>query len=215
MIIVRQAQFNPVILGGEECRCLGGRGKHLPRNWQYAAAAAHWHSHVIWWRWRLHKPNHILPTVQSLGRYCYSLYFTHLNCDSLDPCDALLKLPLPTPTVVFQSPAGIFDRFNIHLYFYSCLVSSQCDSRLCKLTSTPNLLPVGWRLMLTACWHTLYIFSSSLLGYEPMKGDWVQAKYVINPTQWTTQAHSVAPLRYCRLDQVIASLKVLGYASFV
>uniref|UniRef100_A0A3B4VNL2 RNA helicase n=1 Tax=Seriola dumerili TaxID=41447 RepID=A0A3B4VNL2_SERDU len=39
-------------------------------------------------------------------------------------------------------------------------------------------------------------------GYEPMKGDWVQAKYFINPTQWTTQAHSVAPLRYCRRDQV-------------
>lgn len=35
-----------------------------------------------------------------------------------------------------------------------------------------------------------------------MKGDWVQAKYYINPTQWTSQAHSVAPLRYCRLDQV-------------
>ncbi|CAJ1056264.1 RNA helicase Mov10l1 isoform X1 [Xyrichtys novacula] len=39
-------------------------------------------------------------------------------------------------------------------------------------------------------------------GYVPMKGDWVQAKYFINPTQWTSQAHSVAPLRYCRLDQV-------------
>ncbi|XP_026220713.1 RNA helicase Mov10l1 isoform X2 [Anabas testudineus] len=39
-------------------------------------------------------------------------------------------------------------------------------------------------------------------GYEPMKGDWVQAKYTINPTHWTTHAHSVAPLRYCRLDQV-------------
>uniref|UniRef100_A0A671YK80 Mov10 like RISC complex RNA helicase 1 n=1 Tax=Sparus aurata TaxID=8175 RepID=A0A671YK80_SPAAU len=39
-------------------------------------------------------------------------------------------------------------------------------------------------------------------GYEPMKGDWVQAKYSISPTQWTTQAQSVAPLRYCRLDQV-------------
>uniref|UniRef100_A0A3Q3VQZ5 RNA helicase n=1 Tax=Mola mola TaxID=94237 RepID=A0A3Q3VQZ5_MOLML len=39
-------------------------------------------------------------------------------------------------------------------------------------------------------------------GYEPMKGDWVQAKYFINPTQWTSRAHSVAPLRYCRLDQV-------------
>ncbi|XP_008274336.1 RNA helicase Mov10l1 [Stegastes partitus] len=39
-------------------------------------------------------------------------------------------------------------------------------------------------------------------GYEPMKGDWVQAKYFINRTRWTTQAHSVTPLRYCRLDQV-------------
>ncbi|XP_055011707.1 RNA helicase Mov10l1 [Boleophthalmus pectinirostris] len=39
-------------------------------------------------------------------------------------------------------------------------------------------------------------------GYEPMKGDWVQAKYVINPSQWTTQAQSVAPLRYKRLDKV-------------
>uniref|UniRef100_A0AAV2KWI2 Uncharacterized protein n=1 Tax=Knipowitschia caucasica TaxID=637954 RepID=A0AAV2KWI2_KNICA len=38
-------------------------------------------------------------------------------------------------------------------------------------------------------------------GYEPMKGDWVQAKYVINPGQWTTQARSVAPLRYSRLDK--------------
>lgn len=35
-----------------------------------------------------------------------------------------------------------------------------------------------------------------------MKGDWVLAKYYINSTQWTTQAQSVAPLRYCRLDQV-------------
>ncbi|XP_035520313.1 RNA helicase Mov10l1 [Morone saxatilis] len=42
-------------------------------------------------------------------------------------------------------------------------------------------------------------------GYEPMKGDWVQAKYFINATQWATQAHSVAPLRYCRLDQVHVS----------
>lgn len=35
-----------------------------------------------------------------------------------------------------------------------------------------------------------------------MKGDWVQAQYFINPTEWTTQAHSVVPLRYSRLDQV-------------
>ncbi|KAM3610001.1 uncharacterized protein V6R79_023715 [Siganus canaliculatus] len=51
--------------------------------------------------------------------------------------------------------------------------------------------------------QTTYFSRNSLWeGYEPMKGDWVQAKYFINPTQWTTQAQSVAPLRYCRLDQV-------------
>ncbi|XP_034541306.1 RNA helicase Mov10l1 isoform X2 [Notolabrus celidotus] len=51
--------------------------------------------------------------------------------------------------------------------------------------------------------QTTYFPRSTLWdGYEPMKGDWVQAKYFINPTQWTTQAQSVAPLRYCRLDQV-------------
>uniref|UniRef100_A0AAQ6ANW8 Mov10 like RISC complex RNA helicase 1 n=1 Tax=Amphiprion ocellaris TaxID=80972 RepID=A0AAQ6ANW8_AMPOC len=47
-----------------------------------------------------------------------------------------------------------------------------------------------------------FVCFSFLIGYEPMKGDWVQVKYFINPTQWTTQAHSVTPLRYCRLDQV-------------
>ncbi|KAM4573889.1 RNA helicase Mov10l1-like [Odontesthes bonariensis] len=51
--------------------------------------------------------------------------------------------------------------------------------------------------------QTTYFPHCSLLeGYEPMKGDWVQAKYFINPTQCTTEAHSVAPLRYCRLDKV-------------
>lgn len=39
-------------------------------------------------------------------------------------------------------------------------------------------------------------------GYEPMKGDWVRAKYIINPTQWTTEAQFVAPLRYNRLEKV-------------
>uniref|UniRef100_A0A3Q1ETR1 RNA helicase n=1 Tax=Acanthochromis polyacanthus TaxID=80966 RepID=A0A3Q1ETR1_9TELE len=51
--------------------------------------------------------------------------------------------------------------------------------------------------------QTTYFLRHSLWeGYEPMKGDWVQAKYFINPTQWTTQAHSVTPLRYSRLNQV-------------
>ncbi|XP_043980050.1 RNA helicase Mov10l1 isoform X2 [Gambusia affinis] len=51
--------------------------------------------------------------------------------------------------------------------------------------------------------QTTYFTRYSLSeGYEPMKGDWIQAKFYINPTQWTTQAHSVAPLRYSRLNQV-------------
>ncbi|XP_037110092.1 RNA helicase Mov10l1 isoform X3 [Syngnathus acus] len=47
-------------------------------------------------------------------------------------------------------------------------------------------------------------FSSANLceGYEPMTGDWVQVKYFINPNEWTSQAHSVAPLRYSRLNRV-------------
>uniref|UniRef100_A0A3Q3JG10 RNA helicase n=1 Tax=Monopterus albus TaxID=43700 RepID=A0A3Q3JG10_MONAL len=49
---------------------------------------------------------------------------------------------------------------------------------------------------------TYFLGSSLMEGYEPMRGDWVEANYFINPTYWTTQVHSVAPLRYCRLDQV-------------
>ncbi|CAG08644.1 unnamed protein product, partial [Tetraodon nigroviridis] len=48
---------------------------------------------------------------------------------------------------------------------------------------------------------TYFPCSSLWEGYIPMKGDWVQAKYLIDPTQWTSKAQCVAPLRYCRLDQ--------------
>ncbi|XP_053740510.1 RNA helicase Mov10l1 isoform X3 [Synchiropus splendidus] len=52
--------------------------------------------------------------------------------------------------------------------------------------------------------QTTYFPRSSLLeGYEPMKGDWVQAEYVINPTR--TRAQSVAPLRYSRLDEAFVT----------
>ncbi|XP_029991489.1 RNA helicase Mov10l1 [Sphaeramia orbicularis] len=50
--------------------------------------------------------------------------------------------------------------------------------------------------------NTYFSCHSLLEGYEPMKGDWVQAEYFINPCNYATQAKSVAPLRYCRLDQV-------------
>ncbi|MGH0156260.1 UNVERIFIED_CONTAM: hypothetical protein FKN15_042012 [Acipenser sinensis] len=40
-------------------------------------------------------------------------------------------------------------------------------------------------------------------GFEPVKGDWVQAQYFISPMQWSSQARSVAPLRYRRIDKVM------------
>ncbi|XP_068595015.1 RNA helicase Mov10l1 [Brachionichthys hirsutus] len=49
---------------------------------------------------------------------------------------------------------------------------------------------------------TIFPRSSLLYGYEPMKGDWVQAKYFVDQTQWKTQAQFVAPLRYCRLEKM-------------
>lgn len=75
-----------------------------------------------------------------------------------------------------------------------------------KFTATPVFTTTWLKadVNFPVCWHTCAFSFFFLLGYEPMKGDWVQAKYSISPTQWTTQAQSVAPLRYCRLDQVTA-----------
>uniref|UniRef100_A0A8C5D6Z8 RNA helicase n=2 Tax=Gouania willdenowi TaxID=441366 RepID=A0A8C5D6Z8_GOUWI len=54
--------------------------------------------------------------------------------------------------------------------------------------------------------QTTYFPRSSLWeGYVPMKGDSVHAKFFINPTRWTSQAISVAPLRYCRKNQVVVT----------
>ncbi|CAM4479218.1 RNA helicase Mov10l1 isoform X1 [Caretta caretta] len=39
-------------------------------------------------------------------------------------------------------------------------------------------------------------------GFKPCKGDWVQAEYFINPTTWSSEAVSVKPLRYKRVDKV-------------
>ncbi|XP_061679287.1 RNA helicase Mov10l1 isoform X2 [Syngnathoides biaculeatus] len=50
--------------------------------------------------------------------------------------------------------------------------------------------------------NTYFLHSSLCEGYKPMTGDWVQAKYFINPNQWASQAQSVTPLRYCRLNEV-------------
>ncbi|KAH0616541.1 hypothetical protein JD844_027727, partial [Phrynosoma platyrhinos] len=39
-------------------------------------------------------------------------------------------------------------------------------------------------------------------GFDPCRGDLVQAEYVINPTTWSSEAISVKPLRYKRIDKV-------------
>ncbi|KAJ7997868.1 hypothetical protein DPEC_G00216620 [Dallia pectoralis] len=51
-------------------------------------------------------------------------------------------------------------------------------------------------------------------GFKPMKGDWVQAQYFISPTQWSSQARSVVPLRYRRMDKVRVS-SVFGSSGVV
>ncbi|KAF4081456.1 hypothetical protein AMELA_G00161620 [Ameiurus melas] len=63
--------------------------------------------------------------------------------------------------------------------------------------------------------QTTYFPRSALCeGFEPMKGDWVQAEYFISITKWTSQARTVAPLRYQRMDQVCVS-SVFGSSGVV
>ncbi|XP_063163984.1 RNA helicase Mov10l1 isoform X1 [Candoia aspera] len=39
-------------------------------------------------------------------------------------------------------------------------------------------------------------------GFYPCKGDCVQAEYIVNPTTWTSEAISVKPVRYKRIDKI-------------
>ncbi|KAA0718491.1 RNA helicase [Triplophysa tibetana] len=39
-------------------------------------------------------------------------------------------------------------------------------------------------------------------GFVPMKGDWVLAQYFVSPKEWSSQAQTVSPLRYRRMDGV-------------
>lgn len=47
---------------------------------------------------------------------------------------------------------------------------------------------------------------SCLGGFEPCKGDWVEATYWIRPGTWSSEAVLVKPLRYKRVDRVGAAL---------
>ncbi|XP_077194395.1 RNA helicase Mov10l1 isoform X2 [Paroedura picta] len=49
---------------------------------------------------------------------------------------------------------------------------------------------------------TSFSMKAVLENFEPYKGDWVQAEYVINPKTWSCEAISVKPLRYKRMDKV-------------
>lgn len=39
-------------------------------------------------------------------------------------------------------------------------------------------------------------------GFQPCKGDWVEAEYRIRPGTWSSEAVSVKPLRFKRVDGV-------------
>ncbi|XP_055057100.2 RNA helicase Mov10l1 isoform X4 [Misgurnus anguillicaudatus] len=49
---------------------------------------------------------------------------------------------------------------------------------------------------------TFFPRSALCEGFEPMKGDWVLAQYFVSPEEWSSQAQTVSPLRYRRMDTV-------------
>uniref|UniRef100_A0A8C1DJT7 RNA helicase n=1 Tax=Cyprinus carpio carpio TaxID=630221 RepID=A0A8C1DJT7_CYPCA len=60
--------------------------------------------------------------------------------------------------------------------------------------------------------QTTYFPRSALCeGFEPVKGDWVLAQYFVCPSEWSSQARAVSPLRYRRMDGVSHDqLSVIG-----
>ncbi|XP_030886151.1 RNA helicase Mov10l1-like [Leptonychotes weddellii] len=52
---------------------------------------------------------------------------------------------------------------------------------------------------------TYFSLKSVCEGFEPCKGDWVEAEYWIRPGTWNSEAISVKPLRYKRVDRVCIS----------
>uniref|UniRef100_G1QHX7 RNA helicase Mov10l1 n=2 Tax=Nomascus leucogenys TaxID=61853 RepID=G1QHX7_NOMLE len=53
--------------------------------------------------------------------------------------------------------------------------------------------------------HDKHFFSLESVCFEPCKGDWVEAEYRIRPGTWSSEATSVKPLRYKRVDKVCIS----------
>ncbi|KAH0520669.1 putative RNA helicase SDE3 [Microtus ochrogaster] len=52
---------------------------------------------------------------------------------------------------------------------------------------------------------TYFSLESVCEGFRPCKGDWVEAEYWIRPGTWSSEAISVKPLRYKRVDKVCIS----------
>ncbi|XP_065514508.1 RNA helicase Mov10l1 [Caloenas nicobarica] len=50
--------------------------------------------------------------------------------------------------------------------------------------------------------NTFFAMEDVCEGYKPCEGDWVQAKYFINSKTWSSEAVTVKPLRYKRVDKV-------------
>ncbi|XP_075598809.1 RNA helicase Mov10l1 [Balearica regulorum gibbericeps] len=50
--------------------------------------------------------------------------------------------------------------------------------------------------------NTFFSMEDICEGFKPYEGDWVQAKYFINPTTWNSEAVAVEPLRYKQVNKV-------------
>nr|XP_021154068.1 RNA helicase Mov10l1 isoform X2 [Columba livia] len=50
--------------------------------------------------------------------------------------------------------------------------------------------------------NTFFAMEDVCEGYKPCEGDWVQAKYFIDSKTWSSEAVTVKPLRYKRVDKV-------------
>ncbi|KAM6320942.1 RNA helicase Mov10l1 [Aegotheles albertisi] len=50
--------------------------------------------------------------------------------------------------------------------------------------------------------NTYFAMEDVCEGFKPCQGDWVEAKYFINPTTWNSEAVAVKPLRYKQVDKV-------------
>ncbi|NXC17302.1 M10L1 helicase, partial [Corythaeola cristata] len=50
--------------------------------------------------------------------------------------------------------------------------------------------------------NTFFAMEEVCEGFKPCEGDWVHARYFINPTTWNSEAVGVKPLRYKQVDKV-------------